>query len=71
MKTNDEMPLYFTELLYNVGAGNLSFDVTTPFGFSPCIGNLVGGGVDKRQIASIQESVGETSSQSVVVAVDR
>nr|XP_020635120.1 brefeldin A-inhibited guanine nucleotide-exchange protein 2 [Pogona vitticeps] len=35
------------------------------------LGNLVGGGVDKRQIASIQESVGETSSQSVVVAVDR
>uniref|UniRef100_G3VCX5 ARF guanine nucleotide exchange factor 2 n=1 Tax=Sarcophilus harrisii TaxID=9305 RepID=G3VCX5_SARHA len=32
---------------------------------------LVGGGVDKRQMASIQESVGETSSQSVVVAVDR
>uniref|UniRef100_A0A8C0J4B4 ARF guanine nucleotide exchange factor 2 n=1 Tax=Chelonoidis abingdonii TaxID=106734 RepID=A0A8C0J4B4_CHEAB len=32
---------------------------------------LVGGGVDKRHIASIQESVGETSSQSVVVAVDR
>ncbi|XP_048352871.1 brefeldin A-inhibited guanine nucleotide-exchange protein 2 isoform X2 [Sphaerodactylus townsendi] len=35
------------------------------------LGNLVGGGADKRQIASIQESVGETSSQSVVVAVDR
>ncbi|XP_062834987.1 brefeldin A-inhibited guanine nucleotide-exchange protein 2 isoform X2 [Anolis carolinensis] len=35
------------------------------------LGNLVGGGVDRRQIASIQESVGETSSQSVVVAVDR
>uniref|UniRef100_A0ABM5G5P8 Brefeldin A-inhibited guanine nucleotide-exchange protein 2 isoform X2 n=1 Tax=Pogona vitticeps TaxID=103695 RepID=A0ABM5G5P8_9SAUR len=35
------------------------------------LGNFVGGGVDKRQIASIQESVGETSSQSVVVAVDR
>uniref|UniRef100_A0A7M4FX65 ARF guanine nucleotide exchange factor 2 n=1 Tax=Crocodylus porosus TaxID=8502 RepID=A0A7M4FX65_CROPO len=35
------------------------------------LGNLVGGGVDKRQMASIQESVGETSSQSVVVAVDR
>ncbi|CAJ0917807.1 unnamed protein product, partial [Ranitomeya imitator] len=32
---------------------------------------LVGGGVDKKQMASIQESVGETSSQSVVVAVDR
>uniref|UniRef100_A0A8C4VX82 SEC7 domain-containing protein n=1 Tax=Gopherus evgoodei TaxID=1825980 RepID=A0A8C4VX82_9SAUR len=32
---------------------------------------LVGGGVDKRHMASIQESVGETSSQSVVVAVDR
>uniref|UniRef100_UPI00398F7C2F brefeldin A-inhibited guanine nucleotide-exchange protein 2-like n=1 Tax=Pristiophorus japonicus TaxID=55135 RepID=UPI00398F7C2F len=30
-----------------------------------------GGTVDKKQIASIQESVGETSSQSVVVAVDR
>ncbi|KAK2501961.1 hypothetical protein MC885_012505 [Smutsia gigantea] len=35
------------------------------------LGNLVSGGVDKRQIASLQESVGETSSQSVVVAVDR
>uniref|UniRef100_A0A4X1UH84 SEC7 domain-containing protein n=1 Tax=Sus scrofa TaxID=9823 RepID=A0A4X1UH84_PIG len=35
------------------------------------LGNLVSGGVDKRQMASFQESVGETSSQSVVVAVDR
>uniref|UniRef100_A0A9L0TS42 ADP ribosylation factor guanine nucleotide exchange factor 2 n=1 Tax=Equus caballus TaxID=9796 RepID=A0A9L0TS42_HORSE len=35
------------------------------------LGNLVTGGVDKRQMASFQESVGETSSQSVVVAVDR
>ncbi|XP_018430705.1 PREDICTED: brefeldin A-inhibited guanine nucleotide-exchange protein 2-like, partial [Nanorana parkeri] len=34
-------------------------------------GTLVGGGVDKKQIASMQESCGETSSQSVVVAVDR
>ncbi|XP_029560603.1 brefeldin A-inhibited guanine nucleotide-exchange protein 1-like [Salmo trutta] len=32
---------------------------------------LVGGHVDRKQIASIQESIGETSSQSVVVAVDR
>uniref|UniRef100_A0A8B9FKJ0 ADP ribosylation factor guanine nucleotide exchange factor 1 n=1 Tax=Amazona collaria TaxID=241587 RepID=A0A8B9FKJ0_9PSIT len=32
---------------------------------------LVGGNVDWKQIASIQESIGETSSQSVVVAVDR
>uniref|UniRef100_A0A674F2L6 SEC7 domain-containing protein n=1 Tax=Salmo trutta TaxID=8032 RepID=A0A674F2L6_SALTR len=31
----------------------------------------VGGHVDRKQIASIQESIGETSSQSVVVAVDR
>ncbi|KAK2095695.1 Brefeldin A-inhibited guanine nucleotide-exchange protein 1 [Saguinus oedipus] len=31
----------------------------------------VGGNVDWKQIASIQESIGETSSQSVVVAVDR
>lgn len=31
----------------------------------------VGGTVDRKQIASIQESIGETSSQSVVVAVDR
>lgn len=30
-----------------------------------------GGTVDRKQIASIQESIGETSSQSVVVAVDR
>uniref|UniRef100_A0A8C1WHM2 ADP-ribosylation factor guanine nucleotide-exchange factor 2 (brefeldin A-inhibited) n=1 Tax=Cyprinus carpio TaxID=7962 RepID=A0A8C1WHM2_CYPCA len=34
------------------------------------LGTLVGG-PDKRQMAHIQESVGETSSQSVVVAVDR
>lgn len=33
--------------------------------------SLVGGNVDWKQIASIQESIGETSSQSVVVAVDR
>ncbi|XP_048832283.1 LOW QUALITY PROTEIN: brefeldin A-inhibited guanine nucleotide-exchange protein 1 [Brienomyrus brachyistius] len=32
---------------------------------------LVSGTVDRKQIASIQESIGETSSQSVVVAVDR
>uniref|UniRef100_A0A667XR70 ARF guanine nucleotide exchange factor 1 n=1 Tax=Myripristis murdjan TaxID=586833 RepID=A0A667XR70_9TELE len=32
---------------------------------------LFGGTVDRKQIASIQESIGETSSQSVVVAVDR
>uniref|UniRef100_A0A8C2PPA9 ADP-ribosylation factor guanine nucleotide-exchange factor 1 (brefeldin A-inhibited) n=1 Tax=Cyprinus carpio TaxID=7962 RepID=A0A8C2PPA9_CYPCA len=31
----------------------------------------LGGNVDRKQIASIQESIGETSSQSVVVAVDR
>uniref|UniRef100_UPI00398F1E08 brefeldin A-inhibited guanine nucleotide-exchange protein 1 isoform X3 n=1 Tax=Pristiophorus japonicus TaxID=55135 RepID=UPI00398F1E08 len=35
------------------------------------LGALVGGTVDRKQIASIQESIGETSSQSVVVAVDR
>uniref|UniRef100_A0A8C5QNF6 ARF guanine nucleotide exchange factor 2 n=1 Tax=Leptobrachium leishanense TaxID=445787 RepID=A0A8C5QNF6_9ANUR len=35
------------------------------------LGTLVGVGVDKKQMATIQESVGETSSQSVVVAVDR
>ncbi|XP_019722181.1 brefeldin A-inhibited guanine nucleotide-exchange protein 2 isoform X1 [Hippocampus comes] len=34
------------------------------------LGNLVGN-QDKRQMAHLQESVGETSSQSVVVAVDR
>ncbi|XP_026187499.1 brefeldin A-inhibited guanine nucleotide-exchange protein 2 [Mastacembelus armatus] len=34
------------------------------------LGNLVGS-QDKKQMAHIQESVGETSSQSVVVAVDR
>uniref|UniRef100_A0A8C7PS34 ARF guanine nucleotide exchange factor 1 n=1 Tax=Oncorhynchus mykiss TaxID=8022 RepID=A0A8C7PS34_ONCMY len=32
---------------------------------------LAGGTVDRKQILSIQESIGETSSQSVVVAVDR
>ncbi|XP_053322156.1 brefeldin A-inhibited guanine nucleotide-exchange protein 1 [Spea bombifrons] len=31
----------------------------------------LGGNVDWKQMASIQESIGETSSQSVVVAVDR
>ena len=31
----------------------------------------VGGTTDRKQILSIQESIGETSSQSVVVAVDR
>ncbi|KAM3923498.1 brefeldin A-inhibited guanine nucleotide-exchange protein 2 isoform 2-T2 [Leptodactylus fuscus] len=35
------------------------------------LGTLVGSGIDKKQMSSIQESVGETSSQSVVVAVDR
>ncbi|XP_067836411.1 brefeldin A-inhibited guanine nucleotide-exchange protein 1 isoform X2 [Heptranchias perlo] len=35
------------------------------------LGTLVGGTLDRKQIASIQESIGETSSQSVVVAVDR
>ncbi|XP_078456727.1 brefeldin A-inhibited guanine nucleotide-exchange protein 1-like isoform X1 [Lampetra planeri] len=35
------------------------------------LGPLGGGNVDRKQIASIQESIGETSSQSVVVAVDR
>ncbi|XP_061780731.1 brefeldin A-inhibited guanine nucleotide-exchange protein 2 [Nerophis lumbriciformis] len=34
------------------------------------LGNLVGN-QDRRQMAHLQESVGETSSQSVVVAVDR
>ena len=33
--------------------------------------SAAGGTVDRKQIASIQESIGETSSQSVVVAVDR
>uniref|UniRef100_A0A8C9VIZ0 ARF guanine nucleotide exchange factor 1 n=1 Tax=Scleropages formosus TaxID=113540 RepID=A0A8C9VIZ0_SCLFO len=36
---------------------------------SVCV--AVGTTVDRKQIASIQESIGETSSQSVVVAVDR
>ncbi|XP_009076409.1 PREDICTED: brefeldin A-inhibited guanine nucleotide-exchange protein 2-like, partial [Acanthisitta chloris] len=35
------------------------------------LGTLVGSGADRRHMVSIQESVGETSSQSVVVAVDR
>lgn len=38
--------------------------------FAAAAGTLVGG-QDRRQMAHIQESVGETSSQSVVVAVDR
>lgn len=48
--------------------------VSVPLGLfasvSAVAGNLVGS-QDKRQMAHIQESVGETSSQSVVVAVDR
>lgn len=43
--------------------------VAKQYYWSPA-GTLVGG-PDKRQMAHIQESVGETSSQSVVVAVDR
>uniref|UniRef100_A0A4W4GBQ3 SEC7 domain-containing protein n=1 Tax=Electrophorus electricus TaxID=8005 RepID=A0A4W4GBQ3_ELEEL len=35
------------------------------------LGPSVSSNVDRKQIASIQESIGETSSQSVVVAVDR
>uniref|UniRef100_A0A8C5SF51 SEC7 domain-containing protein n=1 Tax=Laticauda laticaudata TaxID=8630 RepID=A0A8C5SF51_LATLA len=35
------------------------------------LGMYFGGNMDWKQIASIQESIGETSSQSVVVAVDR
>uniref|UniRef100_A0A8C5NE94 SEC7 domain-containing protein n=1 Tax=Gouania willdenowi TaxID=441366 RepID=A0A8C5NE94_GOUWI len=37
----------------------------------PVLCVVAGGTVDRKQIASIQESIGETSSQSVVVAVDR
>uniref|UniRef100_A0A8C4ZSC9 SEC7 domain-containing protein n=1 Tax=Gadus morhua TaxID=8049 RepID=A0A8C4ZSC9_GADMO len=36
-----------------------------------CIQPSLVGGQDRRQMAHLQESVGETSSQSVVVAVDR
>lgn len=32
---------------------------------------ISGGALDQKRLASIQETMGETSSQSVVVAVDR
>uniref|UniRef100_A0A674C411 ARF guanine nucleotide exchange factor 2 n=1 Tax=Salmo trutta TaxID=8032 RepID=A0A674C411_SALTR len=45
-------------------------DITGVLNVFPVAVTLVGG-PDRRQMAHIQESVGETSSQSVVVAVDR
>ena len=32
---------------------------------------IAGGGLDSKRLANLQEQMGETSSQSVVVAVDR
>ncbi|XP_043545174.1 brefeldin A-inhibited guanine nucleotide-exchange protein 1 isoform X1 [Chiloscyllium plagiosum] len=53
------------------GSVSGSRDQTTDEFLSLGLGTLVSGTVDRKQIASIQESIGETSSQSVVVAVDR
>ncbi|XP_048384647.1 brefeldin A-inhibited guanine nucleotide-exchange protein 1 isoform X1 [Stegostoma tigrinum] len=53
------------------GSVSGSRDQTADEFLSLGLGTLVGGTVDRKQIASIQESIGETSSQSVVVAVDR
>ncbi|XP_041045698.1 brefeldin A-inhibited guanine nucleotide-exchange protein 1 isoform X4 [Carcharodon carcharias] len=53
------------------GSVSGSRDQTADEFLSLGLGTLVGGAVDRKQIASIQESIGETSSQSVVVAVDR
>ncbi|XP_066526560.1 brefeldin A-inhibited guanine nucleotide-exchange protein 2 [Hoplias malabaricus] len=61
---------YISGVAREQGGGMKGFpsggDEFIPLGF----GTLVGG-PDRRQMAHIQESVGETSSQSVVVAVDR
>uniref|UniRef100_A0A8C7J7L4 ARF guanine nucleotide exchange factor 2 n=1 Tax=Oncorhynchus kisutch TaxID=8019 RepID=A0A8C7J7L4_ONCKI len=56
-----------TRYISGVGA---VWQVTGVLNVFPVAGTLVGG-PDRRQMAHIQESVGETSSQSVVVAVDR
>ncbi|XP_072427585.1 brefeldin A-inhibited guanine nucleotide-exchange protein 1 isoform X3 [Chiloscyllium punctatum] len=53
------------------GSVSGSRDQTADEFLSLGLGTLVSGTVDRKQIASIQESIGETSSQSVVVAVDR
>uniref|UniRef100_A0AAR2KKH1 SEC7 domain-containing protein n=1 Tax=Pygocentrus nattereri TaxID=42514 RepID=A0AAR2KKH1_PYGNA len=59
---------YISGVVRDQGSGMKGFP-TGGEEFMP-LGTLVGG-PDRRQMAHIQESVGETSSQSVVVAVDR
>uniref|UniRef100_A0AAR2LXF3 SEC7 domain-containing protein n=1 Tax=Pygocentrus nattereri TaxID=42514 RepID=A0AAR2LXF3_PYGNA len=61
---------YISGVVRDQGSGMKGFP-TGGEEFMPLgLGTLVGG-PDRRQMAHIQESVGETSSQSVVVAVDR
>ena len=53
--------------------GLLTLNVLTCTGFHHVIYLLViaKGGLDSKRLANLQEQMGETSSQSVVVAVDR
>uniref|UniRef100_S4RFY5 ARF guanine nucleotide exchange factor 1 n=1 Tax=Petromyzon marinus TaxID=7757 RepID=S4RFY5_PETMA len=59
------------ELAQLIGTGVKSPNRANVNDLSACLYLRGGGNVDRKQIASIQESIGETSSQSVVVAVDR
>uniref|UniRef100_A0A8C7PJ68 ARF guanine nucleotide exchange factor 1 n=1 Tax=Oncorhynchus mykiss TaxID=8022 RepID=A0A8C7PJ68_ONCMY len=63
------------ELAQLIGTGvkarYISGTVRGKEGFISSTKEQTGGTVDRKQILSIQESIGETSSQSVVVAVDR
>uniref|UniRef100_A0A8C7T6T0 ARF guanine nucleotide exchange factor 1 n=1 Tax=Oncorhynchus mykiss TaxID=8022 RepID=A0A8C7T6T0_ONCMY len=63
------------ELAQLIGTGvkarYISGTVRGKEGFITSTKEQTGGTVDRKQILSIQESIGETSSQSVVVAVDR
>uniref|UniRef100_A0A667ZA27 ARF guanine nucleotide exchange factor 2 n=1 Tax=Myripristis murdjan TaxID=586833 RepID=A0A667ZA27_9TELE len=61
---------YISGVVRDKESGIKGFPVGTEEFMPLGLGTLVGS-QDKRQMAHIQESVGETSSQSVVVAVDR
>ncbi|XP_030624567.1 brefeldin A-inhibited guanine nucleotide-exchange protein 2 [Chanos chanos] len=61
---------YISGVVRDQGGGLKGFPTGSEEFMPLGLGTLVGG-PDKRQMAHIQESVGETSSQSVVVAVDR
>ncbi|XP_071783675.2 brefeldin A-inhibited guanine nucleotide-exchange protein 2 isoform X1 [Centroberyx gerrardi] len=61
---------YISGVVRDKEAGIKGFPAGTEEFMPLGLGTLVGS-QDKRQMAHIQESVGETSSQSVVVAVDR